>query len=256
MDSKVFSVGVRVGPDDLTFDFQEVAGCRVRQAYMDSNPIVGVLYHKNPGPALITSPSRPASRHLLGLEAPATLSSPVEFRQCAWWNPNFGTNGAWDPSACTTVATDAEKTTCKCRRFGAMAVLREASERSLRDRDRRGCDPPVVWTKYGLLGASLVLLLAFLAVCYFSDSGRIWEDMFHRVRAQAVVCWAAAATLHVVADLDAIRLEDSSNLAVGTTMVYFYSASATWVACEAHATFKAITAGIISGRAKVSKLRQ
>jgi len=34
-------------------------------------------------------------------------------------------------------------------------------------------------------------------------------------------------------------------------MVYFYSAAATWVTCEAHATFKAFTSGIISARNKV-----
>ena len=32
------------------------------------------------------------------------LFSP-QVRQCAWWNERLGTNGAWDPSACTTVST-------------------------------------------------------------------------------------------------------------------------------------------------------
>jgi len=36
-------------------------------------------------------------------------------------------------------------------------------------------------------------------------------------------------------------------------MIYFYTSSMTWVCCEAHAIFKALTAGIISGRSKIYK---
>ena len=52
----------------------------------------------------------------------------VEVRQCVWWNPDFGTNGAWDPSYCTTVDTSAEMTDCECQRFGSIAILAEMSE--------------------------------------------------------------------------------------------------------------------------------
>ena len=34
-------------------------------------------------------------------------------------------------------------------------------------------------------------------------------------------------------------------------MIYFYASATTWMICEAHANFKALTAGIVSGRVKV-----
>ena len=41
------------------------------------------------------------------------------------------------------------------------------------------------------------------------------------------------------------------NLYVGLGMIYLYTSCATWIVCEAHAIFKALTSGIISGRAKI-----
>jgi hypothetical protein len=53
----------------------------------------------------------------------------VEVRQCVWWNPDFGTNGAWDPAYCDLIETSPEVTDCECKRFGSIAVLREMSEK-------------------------------------------------------------------------------------------------------------------------------
>jgi hypothetical protein len=53
----------------------------------------------------------------------------VEIRQCVWWNPDFGTSGAWDPAFCSVVETSPEVTSCECKRFGSIAVLREMSEK-------------------------------------------------------------------------------------------------------------------------------
>ena len=35
------------------------------------------------------------------------------------WNEDFGTNGAWDPTGCTLIKTDALETKCECMHFGA-----------------------------------------------------------------------------------------------------------------------------------------
>jgi hypothetical protein len=48
--------------------------------------------------------------------------------------------------------------------------------------------------------------------------------------------------------MNGIRNSTHVNLIVGFVMIYFYIASSTWVVCEAHATFRAFTLGIISGR--------
>ena len=73
-------------------------------------------------------------------------------------------------------------------------------------------------------------------------------DMFHNLRMHASLTWIAALTAHVFTDLDGIRNSSHVNLVVGFVMIYFYISSSTWVVCEAHATFRAFTLGIISGR--------
>ena len=35
------------------------------------------------------------------------------------WNENFGTTGAWDPTGCTLIETNAVETKCECVHFGA-----------------------------------------------------------------------------------------------------------------------------------------
>ena len=57
--------------------------------------------------------------------------------------------------------------------------------------------------------------------------------------------------MHIVSDIHKVRDNPHINMLIGLIMIYFYSAAATWVACEAHATFRAFTSGIISARNKV-----
>ena len=52
-------------------------------------------------------------------------------------------------------------------------------------------------------------------------------------------------------DLHNVRESEHMNLYVGLVMIYLYTSCATWIVCEAHAIFKALTSGIISGRAKI-----
>ena len=40
-------------------------------------------------------------------------------RHCVRWNENFGTTGAWDPTGCTLIETNAVETKCECVHFGA-----------------------------------------------------------------------------------------------------------------------------------------
>ena len=73
-------------------------------------------------------------------------------------------------------------------------------------------------------------------------------DMFHNLRMHASLTWIFALIAHIFTDISGIRNSTHVNLAVGFVMIYFYIASSTWVVCEAHATFRAFTLGIISGR--------
>jgi len=102
--------------------------------------------------------------------------------------------------------------------------------------------------KYAGIGVSILVSLVFIVACITSK--HIW-DMFHVLRLHAFLCWSLGVSLHIVTDFEKIRGDPHINMLVGLIMAYFYLAAVTWVACEAHATFKAFTSGIISARNKV-----
>ena len=83
-----------------------------------------------------------------------------QVRQCAWWNERLGTNGAWDPSACTTTSTDANKTSCECTELGSIAVISELSERFLIHQATECAGVKIV--KYIGIGASIIACLVFV----------------------------------------------------------------------------------------------
>ena len=52
------------------------------------------------------------------------MSTGIEVRHCVRWNEDFGTTGAWDPTGCTLIETDALQTKCECVHFGAQVLLK------------------------------------------------------------------------------------------------------------------------------------
>ena len=75
--------------------------------------------------------------------------------------------------------------------------------------------------------------------------------MFHSLRTHVCLTWTLGLVLHIGTDLNKVRDSEHSNLVIGLSMIYFYTSSTTWIACESHAVFKALTSGIISGRDKI-----
>ena len=72
-------------------------------------------------------------------------------------------------------------------------------------------------------------------------------------RSHVCMTWCLGLVMNIATDFHKVREDIHANLIVGMIMVYFYTSSLTWVCCEAHAIFKALTAGIISARSKVYK---
>ncbi len=165
-------------------------------------------------------------------------------RHCVWWNDNYGASGAWDPNGCKLIETDAVKTKCECARFGSMTVLLERTTKIEVDDD---CKLPML-VKYIGIGFSVFFLTVMTLGIIV---GREVWDMFHSMRLHVGVTWSTAVILHVITDLQAVRDNPELNQAFGFGMKYFYTSSVTWMMLEAHATFKAFTAGIISGRNKI-----
>ncbi len=140
--------------------------------------------------------------------------------------------------------TDGNHTICECSEFGAIAVVREMSE-PFEVFDK--CDLEAI-VKYVGLGLTFILLILFVVLVISKKS---INDMFHSVRIHVCLTWMCAMVCHILSDLESIRKGEHSNLYISLLMIYFYTSWTTWVACEAHAIFKALTGGIISGRAKV-----
>ena len=115
-----------------------------------------MLYHKQPSKARIQT------RNLLWHSDMERLG--VEVRQCVWWNPDFGTNGAWDPAFCEVVVLESDETmtTCECQRFGSIAVLREMSEKFV---VKSGCQIGLI-VKYIGAVVSVLALLFFVIVTF------------------------------------------------------------------------------------------
>ena len=141
--------------------------------------------------------------------------------------------------SCRLVSTDESKTVCECSKFGAIALILEMSEpNEVNDK----CEM-LNLVKYIGIGLSGFLLIIFIL---FSLKKTI-SDMFHTLRIHVCVTWICGLILHAITDIDSVRDDEHINLTVGMIMIYFYSSSATWITCEAHAIFKALTSGIISG---------
>ena len=242
VDARVVVTGVRANPDSLEYSREEeerASKCVPDSDYMKDNPVRYELYHFEVKRARLV-------RRLLAtwFSDNDRVVGGVEVRHCVRWNENYGSRGAWDPNGCTLVETNAEKTKCECANFGSMTVLLERTTKIDIEDD---CKIPML-VKYIGIGVSVF----FLTIMAFGIIlGREVWDMFHSLRLHVGFTWATGIILHVITDIDAVRDDPELNLIFGFIMKYFYTASNTWMMMEAHATFKAFTGGIISGRNKV-----
>ena len=239
VDSKIIYIAVGPNVDPMDYDADDVetvSNCVADAQYLIDNPIHYLLYHKTPGIARLV-------RTALSWFSEKERGG-IEIRKCVYWNENFGSNGAWDTTGCKLINTDEEKTECQCSTLGAMAVISEQYEKIEIDDD---CEAMII-IKYVGICFSMVFLIFFITVVVVTKSV---GDMFHLVRMHVAVSWICAMVLHIATDLDQVRDDPTSNLAVGFLMMYFYTSCTMWTVCEAHATFKAFTGGIISGRTKI-----
>ena len=241
VDSKVVSTKVAASVNSMDYDeddLETAARCLPDKKYMKDNPVKATLWHLKPGKARLTR------RLLSWFSDVERKSGGIEVRHCVWWNEDFGSSGAWDPVGCYLRETDANKTECECENFGSMAVVMEIAE------DIVIIDNCYIMTiiKYVGIGFSVFTLLVLIIMTIASKF--IW-DMFHVIRMHTAITWICAVLFHIATDLDQVRDDPTSNIAIGFFMKYFYTSSCMWTLLEAHATFKAFTSGIISGRTKV-----
>ena len=156
IDSVVFSAQVKVTTDPLDSDFDEIAKCQPDKEFLANNQIRGEFYHFEVGHA------RLKERKLL-FHSEADRQG-IEIRHCVWWNPSFGSNGAWDPNGCTVDYTDSIMTKCSCQHFGDMTVLMEMSEKYETD----DCPEFMTIIRYVGVAITIILLLVVIFVTLMS----------------------------------------------------------------------------------------
>ena len=104
--------------------------------------------------------------------------------------------------------------------------------------------------KYVGIAITCILHITF---CILVSVKKHIHDMFHSIRTHVCLTWCLGLFMNIASDVQKVREDVHINLIIGMLMIYFYTSSLTWVCCEAHAIFKALTAGIISGRSRVYK---
>jgi len=165
-------------------------------------------------------------------------------RHCAIWNPAIGLHGAWDTAGITTERVDETGAACATSKLGTYAIVAEL------------VDPPFPYEEEEWLVVaklvgyvlSMVLLVIFVGIVQFS--AYLWEQ-FHILRMNLALAVLLGHTASLVAEVAAVQEDRHLCTLVGAAISYSYTAAAFLLASEAHACFKAITGGIVGGRAIV-----
>ena len=232
IDSKVISVRAKVASDPMEGDITDTYQCQPDPQYMRWNPVRLVLWHKQPARA---------KRTLLWHKE--NYWEGLEVRHCVWWNDRFGYNGAWDDTGCTLTYTDDERTECECSALGSYSVLAELLEAP----DPSNKAMWILVLKWMGIIVGTVLLTVFIAVVFLSV---VVGEMFHQLRMYTCLSYLLANLLMLLGDTSVCD-DRHNNMAVSMCLMFFYQAALYWNMCEAHATFKGVTAGLINGRTSV-----
>ncbi|XP_063875718.1 uncharacterized protein LOC135108533 [Scylla paramamosain] len=161
-------------------------------------------------------------------------------QHCAWWDAN---NSRWDGTGCLVMENTDRYTKCACAHFGSFTVMNELIE-------PRVVPDEHLWLlvlRYVGYALSILLIIIYIIVVAVS---RDLKDQFHLMGLNLAVAVLVGAVAMVVSDLEAVRDDRHWCTAVGTIIQLFYQAAGAWVLFLGHATFKAITSGVIGGRLK------
>ena len=163
-------------------------------------------------------------------------------RHCAMWNPEIGMFGAWDTVDIETVAIDENSATCITDKLGTYALIAELMVLPTE------YDEPHWLYVIRLVGyiMSTVLLVIFIVIVLMS--AYLWEQ-FHILRLNLALSLIIGNAAVLLGELEMFQEDRHACTVLGCLVSYGYTASAFLLAGEAHAVFKAITGGIIDGRA-------
>lgn len=162
-------------------------------------------------------------------------------RRCAWWNANLSDYGVFDSSGCEIVETSAFSTSCVCNRFGIVVVLSE----QVTPAEVPAEEYWLTLVKYVLYGISAVLLILYSVVVLYSP---VLKEQFHLLGMHLSLAVLLGSVFMCVSDMSSIRESRHMCTTISTLIHFFYVAAGGLVACLGHASFKAITSGVVGGK--------
>ncbi|XP_069940170.1 adhesion G-protein coupled receptor G2-like [Cherax quadricarinatus] len=198
--------------------------------------------------ALLNNPIRLKLRHTI-VESYVTRSlkfhdqerkKTILHRYCVWWNPALSDFGVWDSTGCYILETTDKYTKCACAQLGTFAIMALQTEPKVVPVD-------AVWLtvlRYIGYGLSFLFIIIYILVVAFSSD---LKDQFHLMGANLAVGVLMGTVFMVVSDLNSVRSSRHSCTAVGTLLHLFYQGAGAAVFTLGHASFNAITSGVIGG---------
>lgn len=230
LDSRIISVQIRIDPNDTYQMSQEKDPCFPDPDYLRENPTRILLDHK-----LKMISLRKLQFH------ENEIVTEVKKRYCVWWNPSLSDFGAWDAKGCRILETKEDYTKCACDHLGTFAIMAEKI-------DPIEVPEEATWlsiTKYVGYGVSMLFLMLYILVIAFSGD---LKEQFHLMGLNLAVAVLLGSVFMIISDFT--HDDRHTCTAIGSLIHFFYLAAGAWMALLGHASFKAITSGIIGGRLK------
>ena len=237
LDSRIIVMDVTAneqGRDDTDPDTYRKFGerCRPDEKLLVRNPIVLDFsvksYRHNYGNA----------RKILGYFDDLDKSR-VRRRHCAIWNPDIGTDGAWDTDGVKLVHASDTAATCHSTKFGTFAIIAEIEDEPFAANDE-------LWlkiTKYVGYGLSIAFLLVFIGFVFMSK--HLWE-MFHVIGMNMAFAMMMGHIFMLVTDSNSVRDDRNMCCFVGSAMSFFYMGCSVLLTVEIFALFQAIISGNVT----------
>jgi len=228
LDSKVMSISARANSWNNN-QFSE--SCKPDPKLVLSKKIM--IY-------LTTKSNEKSKRQLMFHEDEETTT--IAKRHCVKWNPDIGPHGAWDTKDIKTIAINENSASCMSDKLGTFAILAELVEEPRMDDE-------MSWlTVCKIMGyiTSVISLVIFILMIQLSSY--LWEqfNILHMNLSLAIIIGHVCM---LVADLEVIKEDRHICTIIGCLIQFSYTAAAVLLTAETHACFKAITSGLVGGRA-------
>jgi len=165
-------------------------------------------------------------------------------RHCAIWNDDIGLFGAWDTDDIQTVDINEKFAVCKSEKLGTYAIVAEMIEQPYHREE-------MTWLYLVKIVGYFISIIALVAFIFIIQLSSYLWDQFHSLHLHFSLTLVLGHVCMLLTELDAIKDDRHLCTAIGCLIQIAYTGGAVFLAAETHACFKAITSGLVGGRASM-----